>query len=70
MPTFSAKAATVQQEREIEKLRVLEFPEQLGVALIPLRLRLLQAMQTLDREKGMFVHRKAVIKVADHQRVN
>src|SRR6266576_2556196 len=65
-----ALAYIVQEQGQVKELRAFEFGEQLGIALIPLRLRLLQAMQALDADERMFVYREAMIVIAHHQGVD
>jgi len=60
----------VQQNRQVEQLRLLQFIEQFGVALIPFRLRLAQPMQIFDGDERVFVNRVAMGIVADHQRID
>src|SRR6266545_2024015 len=62
-----ALANVMQEQGQIEKLGPFQLRKQLRIALIPLRLRLLQAMQAFDGNKRVLVDREAMIVVAHHQ---
>ena len=65
--TRHALPCVMQQEGEVEQLRIFQLAEELGIPLIPFRWRLAQAMQALNRDKRMLVYREPMIKVAHHQ---
>ena len=57
-------------KRQIEQFGIFQFAKQFGVALVPFRLRLLQAVQALDGEKRMLIDGEAMIEIAHYQRVD
>ena len=65
--TGHAFSGVMQQEGKVEQLRIFQLAKELGIALIPFRLRSGQAMQALNCDKRMLVHRETMIKVAHHQ---
>ena len=60
----------MQQQREVQQVRLLEFLQQFGVALVPFGLRLPQRMQIIDGHERMLVYREAVRIIAHHQRID
>src|SRR5579859_1310950 len=65
-----ALSGVVQQKRQVEQFGIFQFAEQFPVSLIPLGLRLLQAMQALDCKERMFVDGEPVVKIAHDERVD
>jgi hypothetical protein len=60
----------MQQNGEIQELGAFELIEQRGVALVPFRRRLIEAVKILDGGEGVLVHGEAVGIIADHQRLD
>ncbi len=70
MVDVGALARVVEQDGEIEQVGLLDLIEELGVALIPLRLRLSQGVEIFDRDEGVLVDGEAVRIIADHERID
>ena len=64
----------VQQRRQEHQLRVLHIAQYAAKPSRPHAhlpgLRLLQPVQSIDHNQGVLIHRVAVVRIADHQRVN
>src|ERR1700722_10203153 len=65
-----ALARVVQQQREIQKIRLLELFEQFRISLLPLGLRFPESVEVLDGYEAVLVHREPVRIVADHERID
>ncbi len=63
-------AGVVQQDREIEQLRLVQLAENSRVALVPFEFGLAQAVQIFNRLQRVFIHRETMRDIAHRQRVN
>ena len=63
-------ACVMQQQRQIQQLWFFQLGQNLGVSALPIGARFSQLVQSLDSKERVFIDSIAVMKVADHQRVN
>src|SRR5882724_10151804 len=59
-------AGVMEQQREIEQRRLLQFLQQLSKSQVPFRFRFLQTMQMFNREERMFVDGVAMVEITHH----
>jgi hypothetical protein len=60
----------VQEQREVQQVRLLDFVEELRVTLVPLRLRLPQRVKVLDGDERVLVDREPVRIVPDDELID
>ena len=63
-------ARVVQQQRQQEQIQPVNLRQQLRQPLLIVMRGLPQSVHIIDRQKSVFVHGIAVIRIPNHQRVN